>query len=243
LKIALPVIDAIKDTIHRNKLDVFRVDPFVSCHRVPENDNGKIEAVATAWAEIGDAMNCSIELTHHIRKTSGEVSPDDARGAIALINRARSVRTLNRMTATEAENANVENRMLYFRLNDGKVNLAPPAEAATWCHLESVSLGNSVDGAPPDLVGVATAWAWPSVFADVNEGDLREVQKRLGVGTYRADPKAENWARKMVAEVLGLDFKSASVKKDVRCMIRDWCKTVQFEKSRAPMKTATSGNT
>jgi len=140
LQIAHPVVDAVKRTIEANEIDLLRVDPFVRCHRVPENDNGKINAVAETWAEIADATGSAVELVHHIRKTGGnETSADDARGAVALTDAARAVRVINRMTEKEAETANVPNRLLYFRINDGKSNLAPPAEAATWCRLESIS--------------------------------------------------------------------------------------------------------
>jgi RecA-family ATPase len=98
LQIATPVIDGVKATISENRIDALYVDPFVRCHRVPENDNGKINAVAEAWAEIADRQNCGIDLVHHIRKTIGEVTTDDARGAVALIDAGRASRALNRMT-------------------------------------------------------------------------------------------------------------------------------------------------
>ena len=222
LKIAQPVVDDLKATIGERKIDVFRVDPFVSCHRVSENDNNKIDAVAAAWGNIAEEMNCSIELVHHIRKTSGEVTPDDARGASALINRGRSIRVLNRMTAAEAETAGVDNRLLYFRIGDGKVNLAPPSEAAAWCKLESVSLGNGDMGGPADVVGVATRWRWPDPLEGVTVDDLKEVQRRLVAGTYRADPRAKEWAGNMVAEVLGWDPSDATVKKSIQSALKKW---------------------
>jgi hypothetical protein len=129
---------------------------------------------------------------------------------------------LNRMTQQEGEDANVENSRLHFRINDGKVNLAPPAEEAAWCKLESVSLGNDIGG-PPDLVGVATRWRWPDPFDEVSVNDLREVQKRLAIGHHRADSRSKEWAGFMVAEVLGWDLLSASVKKDLQKLLKKWC--------------------
>ena len=80
--IAEPVVSQVKATIRENGIDVFIVDPFVSCHRVSENDNNKIEAVAWEWAKIADECDCAIELVHHSRKTNGaEVTAEDSRGA------------------------------------------------------------------------------------------------------------------------------------------------------------------
>lgn len=44
--VAAPVVEAIKATIRENKIDVLVIDPFVSSHRVSENDNGAIDRVA-----------------------------------------------------------------------------------------------------------------------------------------------------------------------------------------------------
>jgi AAA domain len=43
--IADPVVDAVIKTIKENQIDVLIIDPFVSSHRVTENDNNAIEAV------------------------------------------------------------------------------------------------------------------------------------------------------------------------------------------------------
>jgi hypothetical protein len=223
LKIATPVVDAVRRTIEENKIDVLRIDPFVRCHRVSENDNGKINAVAEAWAGIADATGSAIELIHHIRKNnSGEVSADDARGAVALTDAARSVRVLNRMSEKEADDAEVDNRMPYFRINDGKSNLAPPAEAATWCKLESVCLGNDDGATPADMVGVATHWKWPDPLEGVTLDDLREVQQKLSTKDYRSDARAKEWAGNMIAEVLGWDASSAPVRKNLKSIINKW---------------------
>ena len=70
--IADPVVEALKDAIKAREIDVMILDPFVSCHRVAENDNPAIDAVVKKFAEIADATECSIDLEHHIRKTNGK---------------------------------------------------------------------------------------------------------------------------------------------------------------------------
>jgi len=89
--IADPVVKELKDAIKARGIDVMTVDPFVSCHRVAENDNPAIDAVAKKFAEIADEADCSIELEHHVRKTNGnEATVDDGRGASSLVGAARS---------------------------------------------------------------------------------------------------------------------------------------------------------
>jgi hypothetical protein len=48
-KIAAPVVEAVTKTIIDNHIDVVDIDPFVSSHRVSENDNTSIERVAKTW--------------------------------------------------------------------------------------------------------------------------------------------------------------------------------------------------
>src|SRR6202012_3480060 len=112
---------------------------------VSENDNNKINAVCKQWARIAEECNCSIELVHHARKPATgqrETSVDDGRGASAMIAAVRSARVLNVMSEDEAARAGVESRRSYFRVDNGKANLAPPAEGSTWRQLVNVQLRN-----------------------------------------------------------------------------------------------------
>src|SRR5262249_6129082 len=76
--IAQPVVDAVVDSIKRNKIDAMIVDPFVKSHKVSENDNIAIDSVATQWAQIADVTGAAIDVLHHPRKTGGaEVTVED----------------------------------------------------------------------------------------------------------------------------------------------------------------------
>ena len=162
--IAVPVVDAVKATLLAHKIDVLMIDPFVSTHRVSENDNNKIEAVAWEWAKIADACDCAIELVHHSRKTGGnEVTAEHSRGASALLGKARSVRVLNGMDSDYGAKAGVENHRLYFRVDNGKANMAPPSDAADWYRLEGVPLGNGTGERPQDEIGVVVPWTPPAI--------------------------------------------------------------------------------
>ena len=164
--IAQPVVDAVVKTIEDNKIGVLVIDPFVSSHSAPENDNGAIEIVARAWAHIADATNASIELVHHSKKTGGsEVGVEDSRGASALLAKARSGRALNAMTSDEASKAGVENRLAYFRMGVGKANLTLASDKSEWFRFVSVQLGNDRADRIGDSVGVVTKWEWPDPMA------------------------------------------------------------------------------
>ena len=66
------------------------------------------------------------------------------------------------MTKEEAARAGIENPRSYFRVDNGKANLAPPADKSTWRRHVSVQLGNG-ETIPHagDNVGVVAAWEWP----------------------------------------------------------------------------------
>ena len=223
LTIAMPVVEAVKQTIRDRGLGLVIIDPFISCHRITENDNIAIDMVVTVWPQIADETGCAIDLVHHARKTGGnEVTVEDGRGASALLSRTRCARALNPMTAEEAEEARVENRRLHFRTFDGKANLAPPSDKSTWLRLASVDLGNSRDDRPSDSVGVATSWEWPDPLQSVDATDLRAVQDTISKGVYRADGQAADWVGKVVADRLELDLDEEADKARVKKLLKIW---------------------
>jgi hypothetical protein len=187
--VARPIVETVITTIKANGIGLMIVDPFVASHRVVENDNPAIELVASAWAEIADVTDCAIELVHHARKTNGgAITVDDGRGGSALLAKVRSARTLNGMSKDEAARAGVENWRAYFRIQNGKANLAPPADAADWYRLESVDLGNGGGDKPGDSVGVVTRWTWPDAFEGVTDSSVRckpRSQPAAGARTRR----------------------------------------------------------
>src|SRR4051794_10360994 len=156
------------------------IDPFVRSHGAPENDNGKINLVSQLWSTLADLTDIAIDLTHHVRKGQsgqGEYTAEDGRGASALLAAVRSARVLNTMAKDEAERYGIENRRRYFRVDNGKSNLAPPPDKADWREIVSVPLGNGPLGADGDYVGVVMAWEPPSPLDWVKGvADLRTAQ-------------------------------------------------------------------
>lgn len=228
--IAAPVVEAIKATIRENRIDVVIIDPFVSSHRVSENDNGAIDRVAKTWAKIAEETNCAVELIHHARKTNGaEVTIEDSRGAVALLSAARSARTLNGMTKEEAERAGVENRRAHFRVDNGKANLAPPPEGSTWFKMESVALGNGSLNNGGDHIGVVTSWAWPDPLANLSVSDLRAAQSAvLAGGPWRENVQAREWVGRPIAQALKLNPDDKADREKIRRLLRVWIDNGMF---------------
>ena len=224
--VAVPVVEALKAAIKDNAIDVAMIDPFVSSHRVAENDNNAIDLVVKALGRIAGETNAAIDVVHHTRKNGGaEITAEDSRGASAQVAAARSVRVLNRMSESEAERAGVEEeqRRRYFRVEIDKANLAPPTKAA-WCCLESVALGNGSGGIidDQDYIAVVIPWTWPDVFQDVTAADLREVQKRVAAGRCRENSQAADWVGNIVADVLGLDAGNKAHKAKIKSILKTW---------------------
>jgi hypothetical protein len=204
-----PMVEALVRAIKTNEIDVLIVDPFISSHQVPENDNTAIQVVAGQWARVANDAECSVELIHHVRKGDGEITADDARGGGALKDKTRSMRVINKMTAEEASKAGIvsADRDLYFRIDSGKANMTRKS-SSTWRKFESVTLPNGEGNLGlGDSVGVVASWCWPSnesLLAEVSTEQIELIKQRTAVGSYRESSQAKEWAGYLVAEVLNL---------------------------------------
>jgi AAA domain len=190
-------------------IDVWIIDPFVATHRCPENDNSAMDAIARAWAGIASTTKASVELVHHTRKHNGDSNASDSRGASALLGVARSVRVLNAMTATDAASAGIKHAAGIFRTDLGKTNYAA-AGASGWYQIVGVDLPNG------DAVGVAAPWQAAAIEAAHRDA----VLAKLGAGDYRSDMRADTWAGRAVAEVMGLDPEADKTR--LKAILRGW---------------------
>jgi len=225
-KLLAPVYEALTAELVERGIDMLVVDPFVSSHEVEENANSKIDKIAKAWGRVAKAANCVIVLVHHTSKAgSGEVTAMSARGAVALINAARSALVINRMEPDAAERLGIpeDERRRYISVGDDKHNRAP-AEKADWYKLVSVELGNGpLDGLMPgDNIGVAEPWTAPNPFDNITVGHLATVQLAVSEGAWKEDFRATAWVGTPVAQVLGLDLDDKAHKARVRTMLKTW---------------------
>lgn len=213
ITINAPIVKAVVANIERHGIDVMVVDPFVSTHGVNENDNGAIDKVAKLWAQIADHTNCAVDVVHHLRKVSDrEATVEDARGAVALIGAARSVRVLNRMSEEQAKTAAVpvSERFGYFSITYGKSNLTPMSHRLDWRKLESVALGNGRGlSKPQDHAPVVTEWTWPDaevVVGRITPDQMEHLKTIVDNENYKEGNRAKNWVGRAVAYVMGLDI-------------------------------------
>jgi hypothetical protein len=225
-KIAMPMVDALIAEIQAQRIDIMGIDPFVSSHRVTENDNNAIDVVAKQWNAIADATNIAIELSHHARKTYGaEVTVEDGRGAVALLAAVRAARTLNVMSEKEAEQVGITARRRYFKVEDGKANLSPPPEKADWYQLTSVFLEN---GEPADSedhgdnIGVVAAWAWPDLMAGMTSADFETAAAIIRTDEWRKDAQAKKWVGHAIAQALKLDVHNRKDRAKINASIKSW---------------------
>ncbi|TXN27150.1 AAA family ATPase [Methylobacterium sp. WL19] len=238
--LALPVLAALRETIDENAIDVVILDPFISTHRVSENDNGAIDMVAKALNRIAERTRCAFSLVHHVRKgigTPGNTTVEDGRGAGSLLAAARSARVLNQMTKDEAERAGVENHRAFFRVDNGKANLAPPPDRSSWFQLASVSLGNGPESFSfmdlSDQVAVVEPWEWPDTFEGISTDDLRTAQAEVAGCTaagarFRLNVQSPDWVGIPIARALRLDPADKSHRSKVGRMLRVWVETGMF---------------
>lgn len=238
VKIAEPVIEDLTASMIENQIDHMVVDPFVSSHRVTENANDEIDIVAKAWNRVAEVGNASIELVHHVRKgQSGqsEYSVEDGRGAGALLAAARSARVLNLMSKDQAEKAGIPTHRGFFRVDNGKSNLAPPPDKSDWYQLVSVSLGNGPPGLLDygDQVAVVEAWEWPDPFEGVGADDLRlaqsEVAGTIAAGArWRLNVQSPDWVGIPIARALKLNHDDKAHRSKISRMLRVWIETGMF---------------
>jgi hypothetical protein len=219
-------VESVIDVLREKKIDVAIIDPFVTTHRVPENDNGAIDAVVKAWNRIAEETNTAVMLVHHSRKPNGgEMTVDDARGASALLAAARSARAVNGMTKEEAKFAELpeSERRRYFSTTLGKANLTRAPEDRTWFKLVNVDLENDVLFG--DEVGVVTSWTFPKVdMPPITPDGFRLACDRIRAGgPWRADQrsKAEPWVGLPIAQALGYDLTRPPHKKRINEIVAE----------------------
>lgn len=198
--VAEPVIDALVDEIRAKRIDALIIDPFVSSHGLPENDNAAIDTAVKAWGRVAGRANCSVELVHHSRKLNGDqISADSARGGSAFVDGCRAVRVINRMTEGEASQFGLAEHKRYFFLLHDKQNMAPPVDKRDWYQMVPVLLPNG------DNVAAVQEWSPPNPFDDVSVQHLEQVQRELGKGSYRESDQSPDWAGFLVADIIGID--------------------------------------
>jgi hypothetical protein len=188
-----------------------------------------IDMAARLFLQVAYDCDCACDYVHHHRKgitIAGKV--DSGRGASALGNASRLVKTATKMSAKEAEalGVNEADRKFLIRIDDAKLNIAPPAEETVWLRLVSVDIGNSTEDYPDgDNVQTVERWYPPDAFKDLPKSKIAEIfaelRKEPAEGEfYLSNPKAnEEWAGWPIAKLAGKE------KGQARRILRAWIKS------------------
>ena len=203
------------------------IDPFVGAHSINENDNMAVNAIVGEIRRLADETHCAIGLVHHIRKGNGEdASIDSVRGAGSLIGAARAARVVNRMQPDDAARVGIDEAEArsIFRVDDGKANLAPPADAAVYRKMIGVKIANG------EWIGVCVDYKLPDAFDGISGKDAKKMQQIVAEAhtsgePFRESSQSKKWVGVAVADMLGIDVSEKQGKARVSSIIKTWLKT------------------
>lgn len=240
-KIRAPVVGGLIDAVKRRGVDVLTIDPFISSHDSPESDNGAMDLIVKqGWIPVAREGGCAIDICHHTTKsdtTSGMATAMSARGGGSFIAACRSVQVLNPMTPDEASKAGLPSEAGYFSSYGDKQNLTPKTRLRDWYKMEEATLGNgggtgNLAFRRSDNVGVVTKWDWPtdtSFVEDVPGEQLQAIKNRFKLGEHRESEQANDWAGKVVAQILEVDVDNKAEKARIVKMLKTWIKEGHLE--------------
>jgi len=217
------------EKIKRHNIGMVFIDPWVGFNDINENDNVQMNKAVAAARWVADQTGAAIVLTHHVRKTNGdEVTVDSVRGAGSLIGAARAARVINKVTSEQVKKIGIseEDARGLFRVDDGKANLAPPADKALYRRMEGVELPNG------EWVGVCVPFKMPDLFDGVSVRHAMDMQRMVAARAERDEPflwsaqaSAANWAGAAVASILDLDLEKPHEKAKAKSILETWIKT------------------
>jgi hypothetical protein len=153
------LLDRIGDEIERNEIGCVIFDPFVKMHRTSEQDNSRIDQIASEFGALADKYQCAVDLVHHTRKMPAgaggrELNVDDTRGAGALKDALRSVRMLGPIAGNDAIGIPEAERHRYFQIGLVKANHTIRSDVKQLYRFHTVTIPNLQQSE----VGVVTAW-------------------------------------------------------------------------------------
>jgi hypothetical protein len=177
-------------------VDIIGLDPFVKAHSLTENDNSAMDEVISLFIQLAAEWHFAPDIVHHTRKGIGTAGDADrGRGASAVVDAGRLIRTVTTMTQAEAEIFGVsdKDRTHLVRVDDAKINLAPLDPTAMWFKLIGVPLGNTaVNPRYPrgDVVQTVERWYPPDVFdkEDFPKTQIAQIFEVLRNGLETGDP-------------------------------------------------------
>jgi RecA-family ATPase len=231
--IVSPISDLIIAEIQRREIRVMIVDPFVRSHRLEENANDQIDIAAALWGAVADKANCAILLVHHFRKGGVSGDADAFRGASALVDAARAALSLSGMSEDEAKQFGIsqDERWQYVRVDNAKLNLAPPPDRTMWLRLVGQDIDNETVFKPADNVQTIERWVptpptqdmtWPMIIRILEKIDAGPVIGEFYTGAIQAK---ERWAGVVLVEEGKSDAQAKAI-------LREWQRSGLLEEGQ-----------
>jgi hypothetical protein len=210
-----PLLDAITNLLVTNRIDVLILDPLKHFHLVNENDNGQVNEFAMALVEIAERANCAVEAVHHstkdARRNGGNAGIAQARGASALVDKARTGRFLAPMTNEDAKIFGLPGPRSYVSICDDKSNYAA-RHGRSWFKVCSKPMGNETPQYPDgDTHGVLEHYRPPAVEEADGMANLLILQNgpqalvECHGQDYAWSEQSSNWIGFVLAQHLKID--------------------------------------
>lgn len=227
--VAQPVVPEMIAELKRRGIKLFIVDPFVKSHRLEENRNEQIDFAATLWNHVAAEADCAILLLHHFKKGGMSGEADAFRGASALVDAARAAVSLSTMNEKEASRLGIDeaDRRFYVRVDNAKLNLAPPPTHAVWLKLNNVQLPNT------DKVQAASRWEPPSMWEGVPMATVVRILEIIGAGkggeqfTLKSNSADKTrWAGQVIVDEI------SHTEPQARIMLASWVKAKLIRETR-----------
>lgn len=149
------IIKQLTDIAGDPEVGLLIVDPLVKIHQCDESDNVGMDVVMEVLTDIAYNSNIAVMALHHTSKANERQenrigNMDISRGASAIINASRIAYTLLNASQQDVEDYGLQDdeRHMWVRLDDAKMNMNLATGNATWFHKEGVRIPSL------DIVGV-----------------------------------------------------------------------------------------
>ena len=128
------------DHLIERDIGLLVIDPLSAINPADENSNSSMAKIIQELAAIARRANCAVLLVHHTRKTNKQESVKGNRGAKALIDGCRIMKTLSTMTQAEAKRRSIDPKTAptYIQLSDAKQNYQAFNTEEQWFQIQSV---------------------------------------------------------------------------------------------------------
>ncbi|MGO4917885.1 hypothetical protein [Pseudogemmobacter sp. W21_MBD1_M6] len=121
-------------------------------------------------------------------------------------------------------------------MDDGKANLAPPADKSVWRKIIGVQIANG------EWIGVAVEFKMPGVFEGITNKNAYDVQRMIGEAADKFSMKhsvqAKDWAGHAIGNVLNIDTTDKKGKARVGHILKTWISrdVLRIEREMDPQK-------